>query len=78
MIIISYIQEQNYWSADHTLCILEDYNGNVYFVPQFGFADGVYQGDQVTMTAVPMNYFTYQSTDGNMVWAIACAGISVK
>ncbi len=72
------ILEENYWGADHTFCILTDRDYNVYSVYLFGFCNDVYEGSTVSLTAVPLSYFTYPNTAGSSVWAIACAGISLE
>ncbi len=72
------IQEENYWGADHTFCILDNRNDEVYYVCLYGFFDNIYEGSKVTLTAVPLDYFTYPSVGGSKIWSIACAGISLS
>ena len=72
------IREKNEWGADHTFCIITDNDYNFYYVHMYGFADNVYEDDYVTMIALPLDYFTYESVAGFEVWAIACAAISLE
>ena len=72
------IIENDYWGADHTFCILEDSSYNVYYVNMYGFANNIYEGSRVTLTALPLDYFTYPNVAGEEVWAIACAGVIIK
>lgn len=72
------IMESNSWGDEHTFCIIVDGYRNYYYVNMYGFADNVYEGNWVAMTALPLDYFTYESVSGNDVWAIACAAVSIK
>lgn len=61
-----------------THCILCDvYSNEVYYVQMPKKAKGIYQGDTVTLTALPLDFFTYPSVYETRVWAIACAGVSI-
>jgi len=63
----------------HMILVREHSNGaDVYYVNMYGFADGIYQGSYVTLTALPLDYFTYPNVENNAVWSIACAGVSVE
>ena len=75
---IGQILERTRWGADHTFCLIYDGSYNYYYVNMYGFADGIYEGDRVTMTALPLDYFTWTSTDGDLVWSIACAAVNIK
>lgn len=77
-LLVIQISEENYYGADHTFCILEDYDGQVYYVNLYGFSEGIYEGDYVTLTALPLDYFTYPNVEGTAIWAIACAGVMLE
>lgn len=62
---------------DYTFCIAQDSSYNVYYFYMLGFADDVYEGDRITLTALPLDYFTYPNTLGQSIWAIACAAVSI-
>ena len=70
--------EDHYWGSDRTFCILQDSNYDVYYVNMYGFANDIYEGSWVTLTALPLDYFTYPSVSGSEVWAIACAGVKIE
>lgn len=71
------IFEEEYWGSAHTFCILEDNARNVYSCNMYGYADGIYEGSRVNLTALLLDYFTYPNTAGQDIWAIACAAISL-
>lgn len=72
------IIENNYWGADHSFYIIRDRANNYYYAYMYGFAEGIYEGSYVTMTALPLAHFSYESVAGNNVSAVACAGITLK
>lgn len=72
------ILEENYWGADHSFCIVRDRANNIYFAYMYGFADGIYEGSYVTLTALPLANFTYVAADGSSVPAVACAAITLE
>lgn len=71
------IFEYSDWGYDYSFCIAQDSNYNVYYIYLLGYADDVYEGSRVTLTALPLAYFTYPNTAGNKIWAIACAAVSI-
>lgn len=71
------IFEYSDWGYDYSFCIAQDSSYNVYYIYMFGYADDVYEGSKVTLTALPLAYFTYPNTAGNKIWAIACAAVSM-
>lgn len=72
------IFEDSLWGYDVTFCLAEDSNYNMYYIYLLGYADNVYEGSNVTLTALPLDFFTYQSVLGHEVWAIACAAVSIE
>ena len=66
------------FGESHTMCILQDGAYNVYYVNLYGDAEGIYENNYVTLTALPLDYFTYPNTAGTAIWAIACAGVSIN
>ena len=72
------IFEYSLWGYDVTFCLAEDSNYNMYYIYLLGYADNVYEGSNVTLTALPLDFFTYQSVLGHEVWAIACAAVSIE
>ena len=75
---VQQIERENYWGADHTFCIIEDYYYNYYFVHMYGSAENINLKNWVTLTALPLDYFAYKSGGGNNIWAIACAGVTIE
>lgn len=71
------IFEENYWNADHTLIIAEDSQYRVYYINMYGFAEGVYVNDVITLVGMPLSYFTYPNVSDTLIWAIAVAAVSV-
>ena len=43
-----------------------------------GYWDNIYEGSYVTLTALPLDYFTYPNVSGTSIWAIACAGVRIN
>ncbi|WP_195986122.1 hypothetical protein [Clostridium sp. D33t1_170424_F3] len=73
------ITEQNYWGADRTQMILCDSLWEqTYQVDYVGKIPDVVQGDQVTLFAMPIDYFAYKNTQNNQVLAVAAIGALVK
>lgn len=71
------IFEENYWNADHTLIIAKDSQYRVYYINMYGFAEGVYDNDVITLVGMPLSYFTYPDVSDTLIWAIAVAAVSV-
>lgn len=71
------IFEENYWNADHTFIIAEDSQYRVYYINMYGFAEGVYVNDIITLVGMPLSYFTYPNVSDTLIWAIAVAAVSV-
>lgn len=55
-----------------------DSNMNVFYVYYIGEINGIYQGDKITMYALPLDYFTFETAERTSMWAIACAAAYVK
>lgn len=72
------IFEYSDWGYDYTFCIAQDSSYNVYYIYMLGYADDIYEGSRMTLTALPLDYFTYPNTAGNKIWAIACAAVSME
>ena len=73
------ITEQNYWGADRTQLILCDLLWEeTYQVDYVGKIPDVVKGDQVTLFAMPMDYFAYKNTQNDQVLAVAAIGALVK
>lgn len=69
------IFENSYFGYDCTFLIAEDGNRNVYYTYILGHWDNVYEDSRITLTALPMDYFTYPNVSGTAIWAIVCAGV---
>ena len=72
------IIEESRWGYDLTFCIVEDSSYNVYSVYMLGCAEDIYKGSYITLTALPLDYFTYKGVSGNNIWAMACAAVSIE
>ncbi len=67
------------WGKDHTFCIASDMDGeNKFFISMFGKTEPLSEGAVISFTALPMAFFTYESTTGKKVEAVACAGVSIE
>jgi len=71
------IFEHSGFGYDYTFCIAQDSAYNVYYFYMLGYAEDVYEGDRITLTALPLDYFTYPNTMDQDIWAIACAAVSM-
>jgi len=73
------IFEYEEYGYEYSFLILDrPYGDEVYYVRIFGHLDNIYEGDYVTLTALPLDYFTYPNVSGTSIWAIACAGVSIR
>lgn len=74
------IFEKELYGEEVSFMILSNsaYGDDVYFVNMYGYAEGIYEGSYVTLTALPLDFFTYPNTADQRIWAIACAGVSVS
>ena len=61
-----------------TEILATDADMNVFYVYYIGEVIGVYAGDKITMYALPMDYFTFETSERKDMWAIACAAAYVK
>lgn len=71
------ISESETWGKEVTRFIAIDNDFNIYYCCMYNVAEGVYEGSNINLTYLPLDYFTYQTTDNSSKWAIACAGVSV-
>ena len=73
------IFEYEDYGYNYTFLILEDYSASkVYYTRIMGYWDNIYEGSYVTLTALPLDYFTYPNVSGTSIWAIACAGVRIN
>lgn len=71
------IFEYEDWGYKYTFFIAQDSQYRVYYCYKIGYADEIYEGNRVTMVALPVDYMTYENTMGNTIYAIACAVVSI-
>lgn len=60
-----------------TFALLSDRNYDYYYVYLPKRAKNIFEGDYVSLTALPLDYFTYESVSNINVWAVAFAGASI-
>lgn len=73
------IREEEGWQYENTtFAILQDARGNVYFANMIGKAKHIYQGSIVSITALPLDYFTYKTVSDSDMWALSCAVVRME
>ena len=72
------IFEEDYWGYEHTFIIAQNGSGDVYYINLLGYWENIYEGSYITLTALPLDYFTYPNIYGDKIWAIACAGVRIN
>jgi len=71
------IGEEDRWGYSATFALAYDSNYKVYYINLLGKAEDVYEGDSITLIALPLDYSTYISTAGEKIWAIYAAGVTI-
>jgi len=76
---VNQISVTELWGGDHTFCIVSDINGeNKYYISLYGKTEPLAEGAVISFKALPLASFSYESTTGKKVNAIACAGVSIE
>jgi len=71
------IFEQEKWGYDTTFILAYDNNYNYYWINYLFYADEVFEGNRITLYALPLDYFTYEMAAGGQAWALACAAVYI-
>ena len=69
--IVHVIRDKN-WGRDYEQAILQSKEGDIYF----GYFDGktnLEEGMRIDIKLLPLDYSTYENTEGTQLWAVFCA-----
>ena len=75
--IINIFEGEDY-GVDHAMFVAYDSNRHYYYGYMYGLAPGIYDGTNVTFTALPLSYFSYENIVGGKTNAMACAVVNIK
>lgn len=72
------VHEQTAWGYNLTFARMTDSKDRVYSMLFLNEADGIYEGDKVTLYALPLDYYTYPNIYDTDIWAISLAGVYIE
>ena len=71
------IFEQEMWGYEAALVLAYDNSRNYYWIHYLSYAEGIFENNRITLYALPLDYFTYETAAGGKNWALACAAIYI-
>lgn len=77
-LFVKQIFEYSFLELDCTFILARDNDYKYYYIYLYGEATDVYEGNKITLTALPLDYFTFKNSAGSETWSIALAGVSAK
>lgn len=76
--IIQVFERDDYWGRRVSIFLVDDRNYNLYYGILFNSSALLIEGKRITLTALPLDFSTYDGVDGNKHWAIRFVAVNVE